>query len=61
MDFEMAPEAGPILLEGLVSSPSIQSAARPRLERVSPESEFRPFSPPPPAAPAGQGDDWHGF
>ena len=55
MDFEMAPGAGSILLEGLVSSPSTQSAARPRLERVSPESEFRPFSPPSPPPPRGRG------
>ena len=45
MDFEMTPRAGPILAEGHVSSPSTQSAARPRLKRVSPESKFWPRRP----------------
>ena len=45
MNLEMTPRAGPILAEGHVLNPSTQSAARPRLKRVSPESRFRPRRP----------------
>jgi hypothetical protein len=43
----MTPRTGPVLVEGLVSSPSIQSAVRPRLQGDSPESTFGPLALPP--------------
>ena len=57
---EMTPGTSPVLVEGLMSGPTTQSAVRPRPQRGSPSSCSGP-SAPPPYAPVGQRGDWRGF
>ena len=57
---EMTPGTGPVLVEGLMSGPTTQSAVRPRPQRGSPSLCSGP-SAPPPYAPVGQRGDWRGF